>query len=182
MSFPTRWPSHATGDCVVLANESWESWCCAVMSSPVPSVGYSTELCSDSVTRSDCERPSGSQCPTHCTTGNYHHHPISGVFKWGKLICRWGAVPVTPPCMQTFATCTNRNGHKCIFVQNTHTHNSELKQMSSRCCITQMWNLRHAHKHSHLKIHFYTSRLGCRGLSAVLFINIRHHTGGALSC
>lgn len=95
MPFPTWCPSPATRDCVALDEESWGLvLCCHV--SPVPSGRYSTVLCTHSVTQADKERPSGSLCPTHCTTGNYHHHhPISGVFKWGHLICRWGAVSAT---------------------------------------------------------------------------------------
>lgn len=150
--------------------------CCHV--SPVPSVTYSTVLCTDSVTQADKERPSGSLCPSRCTTDNYHHHhPISGVFKWGKLICRLGAVPVTTSCMHTFATCIHRNGPICTFAHTAYTQNSAPIHLSSRCCSTEMRNLRHAHTHT--QIHFDTSRLGCRGLPAVLFINICHHTGGS---
>lgn len=63
--------------------------------SPVPSVLYSTVLCAESVTHTDKENPSRRPFPAHYTTGNYHqYHPISAVFKWGKLICRLGVVPV----------------------------------------------------------------------------------------
>lgn len=43
-----------------------------------------------------------------------------------------------------------------------------------------MWNLRRTHTHIlTFRIHFDTSRLGCRGRPAALFINICHHTGGS---
>lgn len=143
---------------------------------PVPSVRYSTVLCTDSVTQADKGRPSGSLCPTHCTTGNYHHHhPISGVFKWGKLICRLGAVPVTAPCMHTFGTLINRNGRISVFVHATHihTHSTELIQLY-QCC-TEMGDLRHMHTHAH-KDSFWHQQIR---MQRTFFINICHHTRGS---
>lgn len=122
--------------------------CCHV--SPVPSVRYSTVLCTDSVTQADKGMPSGSPCPTHCTTGNYHrHHPISGVFKWGKLICRLGTVPVTTLCMHPFSTRINTNGHICMSVRTAHTHDSALIRLSGERCSTEMGNLRWMHTCTH---------------------------------
>lgn len=148
--------------------------CCHV--SPVPSVIYSTVLCTDSVTQADKGMPSGSPCPTHCTTGNYHrHHPISGVFKWGKLICRLGAVPVTTLCIHPFSTLINTNGHICMSVRTAHTRlgaDTIVRQTRKR-------GISDGCTHAHTQTHSDTSRLGCRGRPAALFINICHHTGGS---
>lgn len=120
--------------------------CCHV--SPVPSVIYSTVLCTDSVTQADKGMPSGSPCPTHCTTGNYHrHHPISGVFKWGKLICRLGAVPVTTLCMHPFSTLINTNGHICMSVRTAHTHDSALIRLSGKRANGESQMDAHMHTH-----------------------------------
>lgn len=117
--------------------------CCHV--SPVPSVRHSTVLYTDSVIQADKGRPSGSVCPTHCTTGNYHHHhPISGLFKWGKLICRLGAVPATTPCMHILDTCINRNGHIYMFM---HTHSLTQLRTSVKKMLHAAETGTHMHTH-----------------------------------
>lgn len=128
---------------------------------------YTAVVCTDSVTSANKKRPSGSLCPTCCTTGNYHyHHLMGGVFKSRKLRHRLGCGPCHH-ATQTNMQQTNRHVQTFYFILFFY---KQFKPMKERYCSWDMFSLRHTR--------FDTSGLGCRRRPAVLFINICYHSGG----